>query len=125
MRWYWLVLGMLAVWRITHLLTAEDGPFDLIVRLRQRAGTRFLGKVLDCFYCLSLWVSLPFACLLGESWKERALLWPALSGGAILLERLSSRNEVAAAYFEERTVDDDAVLWKEKSPGGRRAAEHR
>lgn len=86
----WL-LGILAVWRITHLLWAEDGPWDGVVRLRQRAGSGFWGQLMDCFYCLSLWVALPLVLLLAPDWKTLLLAWPALSGGAILLERLTQR----------------------------------
>jgi hypothetical protein len=78
-----LTLAILAVWRVTHLLNAEDGPFDLIVELRRRAGDGFWGPLLDCFYCLSLWVALPVALLSGRPWRERLLLWPGLSAGAI------------------------------------------
>jgi hypothetical protein len=85
---YLLVVGVLAVWRITHLLQAEDGPWDLVLRLRRRVGDSVFGQLLDCFYCLSLYVALPFAWLCGASWLERLLLWPALSAGAILLERI-------------------------------------
>jgi hypothetical protein len=92
-RFYWFVLGVLAVWRVTHLLSAEDGPWDVVIRLRRRAGTGFWGTLLDCFYCLSLWIAAPFAVLLGGGWTERLLLWPALSAGAILLERVTSRGE--------------------------------
>jgi hypothetical protein len=90
MKFYWLVLGILTVWRITHFLQAEDGPWDVVIRLRRSVGEGFLGKLLDCFYCLSVWVAVPFAFLLGESWWERALLWPSLSAGAILLERFTN-----------------------------------
>ena len=89
---YRFVLGVLAVWRVTHLLYAEDGPWDVIIRVRRRAGTGFWGKLLDCFYCLSLWIAAPLALLLGSGWAERLLLWPALSAGAILLERVTSRD---------------------------------
>ena len=41
MSYYWLVLGSLCVWRVTHLLHAEDGPWDLVVRLRRLAGAGF------------------------------------------------------------------------------------
>jgi hypothetical protein len=104
MRFYWLILGVLAVWRITHLLQAEDGPWDLLVRFRRWFGDGALGALLDCFYCLSLWISIPFAWWVGESWKERLLLWPALSGAAILLEKISSRTESIAppAFYEEK-----------------------
>lgn len=90
---YQLLPGVLAVWRITHLLQAEDGPWDVVVRLRARAGDGFWGALMDCFYCLSLWIALPFALLLGASWIEQALLWPALSGGAILLERATAQRK--------------------------------
>ena len=91
MKFYWLVLGILCVWRITHLLNAEEGPWDLLVRLRRRVGNSFWGDLLDCFYCLSLWVAAPLALPIGQGWKERLLLWPALSGAAILLERATAR----------------------------------
>ena len=41
MRFYWLALGILAVWRVTHLLHAEDGPWDVLYRLRRRLGDGF------------------------------------------------------------------------------------
>lgn len=50
--------GMLSVWRITHLLHTEDGPWDLVVCLRRRAGNGFGGQLLDCFYCTSLFFAL-------------------------------------------------------------------
>lgn len=121
MRFYWLTIGILGVWRITHLLAAEDGPFDVVVRLRRRAGAGFWGSLLDCFYCLSLWVAVPFAWFLGEDWKERALLWPALSGAAILLERLTERKQTPPAFFEDEEKDD-ALLRKQEEPDHRDAA---
>ncbi|KAA2242490.1 DUF1360 domain-containing protein [Chitinophaga agrisoli] len=88
---YAFILCILATWRITHLLQAEDGPFDLVFHLRKTAGAGFFGDLLDCFYCLSIWIALPFALWLGLSWQEKLLLWPALSGAAILLERLTAK----------------------------------
>jgi len=93
MDFYWLVLGILGVWRITHLLQAEDGPWDISVRLRRAAGNGFFGGMLDCFACASLWVAAPFALLLGDGWREDLLLWLAFSAGAILLERATSGSE--------------------------------
>ena len=108
---YWLVLGILAVWRVTHLLTAEGGPWDLLLRLRKAAGTGFWGNLLGCFYCLSLWVAAPLAWLLGKGWKERLLLWLAFSGAAILLERSTSREgEIPPAPFSEDHEEEENVL---------------
>src|ERR1700721_1770827 len=70
-RVYWFILSVLCVWRVTHLLQAEDGPADLLVRLRRMAGRGFAGKLLDCFYCLSLWVAFPLAYWVPETRLER------------------------------------------------------
>jgi hypothetical protein len=110
MRFYLLILGTLCVWRITHLLNAEDGPWNLLVKFRQILGQGFWGKLLDCFYCLSLWIAIPFAVLIGEGRKERLLLWPALSGAAILLERLTSKAEPASPPFFAEDQEDPNVL---------------
>lgn len=115
MRYYWLILSVLCVWRVTHLLQAEDGPWDIVVRLRRRAGAGFFGALLDCFYCLSLWVAVPFA-LMGETWQERLLLWPSLSAGAILLERVTSQDarKLTADYTEDPEESSDVMLRKGK-----------
>ena len=111
MRYYWLALGILCVWRITHLFQAEDGPWDLVVRLRRKVGEGFWGQLLDCFYCLSLWIAVPFAFLLGETLIEQLLLWPALSAGAIFLERVLHREEeVPPAPYIEDEEDQDGLL---------------
>ena len=86
------ILSALAVWRLTHLFAEEDGPGDLIVRLRFRLGGGFFGSLMDCFFCLSLWFSLPVAIWLGNSnWIAILLLWQALSGAACLLEKMTNR----------------------------------
>jgi hypothetical protein len=87
---YWLVVGILGVWRIAHLVTAEDGPWNVVGRLRTRAGSGQWGELMDCFKCLSVWVAAPFAVALGETSSKRLLLWPALSAGAIVLENASN-----------------------------------
>lgn len=123
MRFYVLTLAVLAVWRITHLLHAEDGPWNLLFRLRKLAGAGFGGNLMDCFYCLSLWVAVPIAFLVPATWLERFLWWPALSAAAILLERLtSSRGEEAPAlYFEDEETPD--VLLRKAGSATEAAAE--
>lgn len=118
MNFYWLFLGSLAVWRLTHLLNAEDGPWDIFVIFRRWVGTGLWGRLLDCFYCLSVWISIPVSIYLGQSWKERLLLCPALSGAAILLERIGNRKPTADAavgalttqYFEVAEETNDVLL---------------
>ncbi|MBZ5672687.1 MAG: hypothetical protein LAP61_00415 [Acidobacteriia bacterium] len=113
MQFYRLVLAILGVWRVTHLLHAEDGPADLFTRLRTALGSNMAGRALDCFYCLSLWTALPTAYWLGQTWGERVLVWLATSAGAILLERMTAPRSAQATYFEdplEMTEERDVQL---------------
>ncbi len=97
------LIAALAVWRLTHLLTAEDGPWDVSARIRRAAGEGFFGPLLDCFYCLSIWIALPVAWVLHRDLIDGALVWLGLSGAAILLERATAPREepVALAQFIE------------------------
>ena len=89
----YLVVGVLGVWRVTHLFWGEDGPFDVLVRIRRLFGNSVFGQMLDCFYCLSLWVAMPFAWVMAATWPERVLLWLALSGGASYLEHRKEKQD--------------------------------
>lgn len=91
---FYFSLSVLAVWRITHLLGKEDGPFDIIFLMRKKAGAGFFGSLLDCFYCLSIWVALPFGIGLGHDWPEKILVWLAISGAACLLEQATTKNNL-------------------------------
>lgn len=116
MQLYKFLLGSLAVWRITHLLSAEDGPGDLVVHLRRLAGRGFWGQALDCFYCLSMWTAAPFAIFLSKKPSEHFLLWPALSAGAILIERLTDSQLSRSPHHQvDESEDQNVMLWTEES----------
>jgi len=90
----WLVLFLvcsLATWRLTHLMVAEDGPFDLICHLRRLLGDSQAGRAMDCFYCSSLWLAMPMALMITRSPLDWLFAWLSLSGAASLLERLTQR----------------------------------
>jgi len=84
---------VLAVWRVTHLLQAEDGPFDVIFHIRKSVGNGVLGSLMDCFDCVSLWVAAPVALYLGSTWFEKVLEWLALSSGAILIQAVFIKDD--------------------------------
>ena len=81
----------LAVWRITHLIQAEDGPFDIIFKIRKMMADGVIGKLMDCFYCLSIWVALIPGLYFGRGWVQKIFLWLAISGAAIILEKLTNK----------------------------------
>jgi hypothetical protein len=96
--WPRFVAASLATWRIAHLLAHEDGPGDLFVRLRVWLGHGFWGRLMDCFYCVSLWVAVLFVPAVTLRLSEGLLIWIALSGAACLLERAT----VPALQLERR-----------------------
>jgi hypothetical protein len=80
-------LSALAVYRVAFLVAREDGPWDLLRRLRASAKGSMAGRLVTCLNCLSVWISLPLAVFVGTSWVERLVAWWALSGAAVLLDR--------------------------------------
>jgi hypothetical protein len=86
-------LGTLATWRMAHLIAEEDGPFDAVVRLRARAGDSELGRLMDCFYCLSIWAAAPASAWVARRPRDAPITLLALSGAACLLERATAARD--------------------------------
>lgn len=66
-----MIVG-LAAWRISYLLVFEGGPRDVVKRLRERLG----WPVLQCVYCLSVWIA-------AGLYVGRDTLWPAIAVAAV------------------------------------------
>jgi hypothetical protein len=96
------LIAVLAVWRVTHLVVVEDGPWDVLRHLRALGERVGLERLINCFLCCSVWVAIPFALLIAHGWKEIVIVLPALSGGAILLERVTQKPGAAAAWIETK-----------------------
>lgn len=105
--WFRLTISALAVWRVTHLLAAEDGPWEIIVRIRLWLGTTIWGHLMDCFNCLSLWISIPLAFFVADGMLTRFVAWLALSGAACLAEQLSTGQLVKPPVFFESVAKQD------------------
>jgi hypothetical protein len=101
MRGFDFLLGSLATWRVAALLVREDGPYDLTARLRRALARGTGARVLDCFFCTSLWVAAPVALWLAGPTRRWLLVWLALSGAAGLLERFSAPREAAVVDLAE------------------------
>ena len=79
-------LAALAIYRLVMLVCTDDGPFDVFLRIRERAGvydrgadgqpTRALGRLLACPYCVGMW----WATVIGM-----LALWPSLIGRLIVI----------------------------------------
>lgn len=108
--WLKLTIAILATWRLTHLLAREDGPADLIARLRLGLGSGVLGRMFDCFQCLSLWVAMPAALWVTMRPLDACLVWLAVSGAACLCERIGEPEIVVQPLPEPNQGEDDGML---------------
>jgi len=89
-------LAVLATWRVSHLIAREDGPADVMYRIRRSMGAGFWGQLLDCFQCVSLWVAAATTFFVATRPLMWVVSWLAISGGACLLERWSAREPAPA-----------------------------
>ena len=56
------VLLAFATFRISRMVVAEDGPFDVFLTIRNKTHERFgdnhwVSRGLGCLFCVSFWVS--------------------------------------------------------------------
>jgi hypothetical protein len=82
----WLLLTVLAVWRLTALIAYESGPFGMFRAIRRILVQCGLGRLAGCFYCLSVWTSC-LALLVFRLSAETPLLLLGVAGGVAVLER--------------------------------------
>jgi len=115
--WARFILAILATWRITHLLAKEDGPADLVVRFRARLGHGMIGKLMDCFDCLSLWVAVPVAFFVSRRPLDLLFVWLALSGAACLLERIGQEPVVIQPVHHSTQGDTDIGMLRSETSG--------
>lgn len=92
------ILSSLAVWRITHMFLEEAGPFNIFGKIEQKlykmkhkdGGIR---NLLTCFYCLSIYISLPFSIYLSKNIFEFIVFTLSLSTISIFIESLMDKNK--------------------------------
>lgn len=62
-----IIMG-LATWRMTSLMVSEDGPWDMLARMRswvgvcyddhsEACGRNVIAQALTCEWCFSVWVA--------------------------------------------------------------------
>lgn len=84
----WLLLCALATWRITAFVCYDSGPFELATRLRRIAAAAGLVRLVTCFHCMSVWVSVLIVSALFEWHWQTAIVVLAVSGAVSISERM-------------------------------------
>lgn len=97
-----LTVAILATYRIAHLLSEDDGPFYIFVRIRSLTANKALGESdvlgfwhmlddgINCPYCLGLYAAILTGSLvaLNNYYGNIFLLIFAIAGGQSLLQNM-------------------------------------
>lgn len=76
-----ILLAILAVWKVSVMLTDYSGPLDVFEKLRDFVKPEWKVLNFDCVFCISTVVAFPFAFYFTHSW-DFPLYWFGISGGA-------------------------------------------
>ena len=80
-------LASFAVYRLSRMITDEEGPFMVFTKLRGLAKPdTWVGRGLECIMCVSVWVALPIALWIDPS-PNWWLTWLALSGVTVVIKK--------------------------------------
>lgn len=98
----YFIIAILATWRLSAMLSYEAGLFNIFEWSRELTGIvhddegnkiavpeTFFAKLLDCVWCISVWIGLGIAIVwwVNPVWVIVFLPF-ALSTGAIIIEKL-------------------------------------
>ena len=102
-----MVALILAIWRVSSLFYDEKGPWDVMVKLREKMGiehdengnviaTPIHLEPITCFWCVTLFVAIPLVYFTHHrkcGMIEALELVLAGSAGAILVEKWLGRSK--------------------------------
>lgn len=89
MSWLAFALAVLATYRVSHMITREDGPFDVFSQMREAIGQdSWVGRGLHCVLCVSFWLSLLAAWAAG---LPLVMGWMGVAGGVMVVHKLFDR----------------------------------
>ncbi len=103
MDWFYFIVSALAVWRLTHLLAKEDGPFDVIFLLRKNIRRSVLCQIVRLFLLPEHLDCPAFRDLAGPGLDNQNNNLVCFIGAACLLEQGTTKNEgpKQAKYHED------------------------
>ena len=83
-----LVLAALTTFRVSMMITTEEGPFSLFDKFRNLfLKDNWVGRGVRCLWCVSFWAAL-VSVLMVYFELYWLLAWPAVSALSIILGQL-------------------------------------
>jgi hypothetical protein len=96
MNWLIFVICTLATYRLSLMLSSEEGPLAIFARMRRKVPPKTNpGRGIRCFVCWSVWIAAAvvlYLLWLGFITKEISpLYWLAVSGAAVVIHCVVER----------------------------------
>lgn len=96
MNWLIFLVSALAAYRLSLMLSSEEGPLSIFARMRRKVPPKTNpGRGIRCFFCWSIWIAAAvtlYLLWLGMITKEISpLYWLAVSGAAVVVHCLVER----------------------------------
>lgn len=99
-----IFLAIFACYRLSQLLVIDNGPFDIFLVIRRKAGilasedvkwAKEISNLLTCPYCVGMWMSLLLSMfiLIPNPAFDFILLILGLAGAQTFLQSISDKNE--------------------------------
>jgi hypothetical protein len=87
-----VALAALAVYRLSRMISDEEGPFAVFTKLRGLAKPdTWIGRGLECILCVSVWIALPVTVLITVLGYADEWIWPltwlALSAVTVIIRK--------------------------------------
>ena len=92
-----LLLVTVAVYRISHMIAIEDGPFNVFYRIREYVRKKFgadhwVYEGFNCPLCISFWLAMVGAWIMVPALiSEFVILWLGMAGAILVIHRFLYR----------------------------------
>lgn len=85
-------LAALAVYRLSRMISDEEGPFAVFTWLRGLTKPdTWIGRGMECIMCVSVWIALPVMVMITVLGYADVWIWPltwlALSAVTVIIRR--------------------------------------
>lgn len=90
--WPVFIIASLAVYRLSRMISDEEGPFAVFTWLRGLAKPdTWAGRGMECIMCVSVWIALPATVMITILGYADIWIWPltwlALSAVTVIIRR--------------------------------------
>lgn len=101
MKWFQFMLGALATYRLSILISKESGPGFIFRKLRRAPDSKKHPSVkegLSCPFCVSIWFSAAttgyYIWMDWITWHEAPLYWLSFSAVAVVLNQAFTKGDL-------------------------------